>query len=53
MKVTLDVFETVSLVNIVLDIDIVEPEADTLQQRTFPALVTGDDPVIDLLDLFR
>ena len=50
---TFDCLQAECLVNIVLDIDVVEPEADTSQQRTFPALVAGDDPVIDLLDLFR
>ena len=39
--------------HIVLNVDIVEPEAYSLQQRAFPTLVTGDDPVVDLLDLFR
>jgi hypothetical protein len=51
--VTLNGLEGQTHLHIVLDIDIVEPEADTTQQRAFPALVTGDDPVVDLLNLFR
>jgi hypothetical protein len=51
--VTLDGLERKTHLHIVLDIDIVEPEADTIQQRAFPPLVTGDDPIVDLLYLFR
>jgi hypothetical protein len=50
---TLDSFKGKPLLHIILDIDIVEPEAYTTQQRAFPPLITGDDPVIDLLDLLR
>ena len=42
-----------SYVNIILDVDIVEPKPYAPKQRTFPALVIGDDPVVDLLNLFR
>ena len=52
-QVTFDCLQAECLVNIILDIDIVKPEAYTSQQRTFPPLVTGNDPVVDLLDLFR
>ena len=38
--------------HIVLDINVVEPEAYTLQLRAFPPLATGDDPVIDQFDFF-
>ena len=50
---TLDGLERKTQLHIILNIDIVEPEADTTQQRAFPPLITSDDPVIDLLDLFR
>ena len=53
MKVTFDIFEAKGFVDIVLDIDIVEPEPHASQQRAFPSLVTADDPIVDLLDLFR
>lgn len=52
-EVAFDGLQGKTHLHIIFDIDIVEPEADTTQQGTFPALVTGDDPVIDLLDLFR
>jgi hypothetical protein len=51
--VTLDGLEGKTHLHVILNVDIVEPEAYTLQQRAFPALIAGDDPVIDLLDLFR
>ena len=51
-EVTLNGLQREAHLHIILDIDIVEPEADTTQQRAFPALITGDDPVVDLLDLF-
>ena len=37
--------------HIVHDVNVVEPEAYALQQRAFPALVAGDDPVVDQFDL--
>ena len=52
-EVAFDSLQGKAHLHIVLDIDVIEPEADTTQQRAFPALVAGDDPVIDLLDLFR
>jgi hypothetical protein len=51
--VALDSFEREAHLHIVLDVDIVKPEANTIQQRAFPPLVTGNDPIVDLLNLFR
>jgi hypothetical protein len=50
---TFDSLKGKTNLHIILDIDVVEPEAYTTQQWAFPALVTGYDPVVDLLDLFR
>jgi hypothetical protein len=52
-EVTLDGLQGEAHLHIVLDIDVVELEPDSLQQRAFPTLTTGDDVIIDLLDLFR
>ena len=49
----LDGLEGKTHLHIVFDIDVVEPEAYATQQRAFPPLITGDDPIVDLLDFLR